>query len=182
MLMPTERGEPRPEVAQLLAEAHAARLVAREAQLAPNTASPGVHELWAYVRREPGAPTSLTIERAIRTDAATGARYRTMLAAIAVAHAPFAIAASRGQITRRRVGACTIEIIEAADAPALLIIHLNGIDRLSMMEIACGDERLRLALPAPAAGTIALSLDPTNSEAAALDRLVRDNASEIFLF
>ena len=68
--MTTKQGEPSPEVAQLLAEAHAARLVAREVQLAPNAASPGVHELWAYVRREPGAPASLAIERAIRTGVA----------------------------------------------------------------------------------------------------------------
>jgi hypothetical protein len=181
MPMTTKQGEPGPEVAQLLAEAHAARLIAREARLAPNTASPGVHELWAYARREPGAPASLGIERAIRTDAATGARYRAMLAAIAVAHAPFAIAASDGQIVRRRVGPCTIEILEAADARSLLVIHLNGIDRLSMMEIARGEERLRLALPAPTAGAIVLSLDPANAEAATLDRLARDAASEIFL-
>ena len=179
--MTTKQGEPGLEVAQLLAEAHAARLVAREAWLAPNTASPGAHELWTYVRREPGAPASLAIERAIRTDAATGARYRAMLGAIAVAHAPFARAASDGQIASRRIGPCTIEILEAEDAPPLLVIHLNGIDRLSMMEIARGEERLRLALPAPTAGAIVLSLDPTNAEAATLDRLARDAASEIFL-
>jgi len=181
--MTTKQGEPGPEVAQLLAEAHAARLLAREAWLAPNAASPGAHELWAYARREPGAPTSLAIERAIRTDAATGARYRVMLAAIAVAHSPFAKAASDGGVVRgtRRVEPCTIEILEAADAPALLVIHLNGIDRLSMIEIARGEERLRLALPAPTAGTIVLSLDPANAEAAMLYRLVRDLASEIFL-
>jgi hypothetical protein len=181
MPMMTTPGEPDPEVAQLLAEAHAARLLAREARLAANAESPGVHELWAYVRREPGAPASLGIERAIRTDAATGARYRRMLAAIAVAHAPFAIAASDGQISRRRVGPCTIEILDAVDAPPLLIIHLNGVDRLSMMEIARGEEVLRLALPAPTAGAIVLSLDPANAEAATLDRLARDAASEIFL-
>jgi len=178
----TMQDEPDPELVQMLAHAHAARLLAREARLAPNTASPGVHELWAYVRREPGAPASLAIERAIRTDAAAGARYRAMLAAIAVAHAPFAIAASDGQIARRRVGPCTIEILDAADAPPMLVIHLNGIDRLSMMEIACGEEGLRLALPAPTAGTIVLSLDPANAEAAILNRLARDAASEIFLF
>jgi len=179
--MTMEQGEPDPEVARLLAEAHAARLVAREARLAPNAASSDVHELWAYVRREPGAPASLRIERAIRTDAATGVRYRAMLAAIAVAHAPFAIAASHGQIAGRRVGPCTIEILDAADAPSLLVIHLNGLDRLSIMEIARGEERLRLALPAPTAGAIVLSLDPANAEAATLDRLARDAASEIFL-
>jgi hypothetical protein len=181
MPMTSRRGEPDPEVVQLLAEAHAARLVAREVQLTPNAASPGVHQLWAYARREPGAPASLTIERAIRTDTATGARYRAMLAAIAVAHAPFAIAASDGQIVRRRVGPCTIEILEAADAPSLLVIHLSGIDRLSIMEIARGEERLRLALPAPTAGAIVLSLDSSSAEAATLDRLARDAASEIFL-
>lgn len=179
--MTTKQGEPGLEVAQLLAEAHAARLLAREAWPAPDTASPGVHQLWAYARREPGAPPLLVIERAIRTDAATGARYRAMLAAIAVAHAPFAIAASDGRIVRRRVGPCTIEILEAADAPPLLVIHLNGIDRPSMMEIAHGEERLRLALPAPTADAIVLSLDPANAEAAVLDRLLRDAASEIFL-
>jgi hypothetical protein len=182
MPMTTKQGEPGAEVTQLLAEVHAARLAALETRLAPNAASPGVHELWAYARREPGAPTSLETERAIRTDAATGARYRTMLGAMAVAHAPFAVAASDGPIALRRVGRCAIEILEAPDAPPLLVIHLNGIDRLSMMEIARGEERLRLALPAPAAGAIVLSLDPANAEAATLDRLVRDAASEIFLF
>jgi hypothetical protein len=179
--MTTKQSEPGSDVVQLLAEAHAARLVAREARSASNAGSPSVHELWAYVRRQPGAPASLAIERAIRTDAATGARYRTMLAAIAVGHAPFAIAAADGPIVRRRVGPCTIEILEAVDTPTLLVIHLNGVDRLSMIEIARGDERLRLPLPAPTAGAIVLSLDPANAEAAALDRLARDAASEIFL-
>jgi hypothetical protein len=182
MPMTTKPGEPRLEVVRLLAEAHAARLVARDAGLAPKTASAGVHELWAHVRRQPGAPVSLAIERAIRTDAATGARYRAMLATIAVAHAPFAIAASDGQIARRRVGPCTIEIIEAAEASALLVIHLNGVRQPSMMEIACGAERLRLALPEPIEDAIVLSLDPDDAQAVVLDRLARDKASEIFLF
>lgn len=178
----TEQGQPLPEAARLLAEAHAARLAAREARMASNTASIGVHELWAHVRREPGSTISLAVERAIRTDAATSRRYRTMLETIAAAHAPFAVAASDGQIVTRRVGPCTIEIIEAAEAPALLVIHLNGIHRLSMMEIALGTERLRLALPSPTEGAIVLSLDPANTEAATVDRLARDKASEIFLF
>lgn len=173
--------EPGPDLAHLLAQAHAARLLARKALLAPEAAAPGAHELWAHVRREPGAPVSLALERAIRGDAQVSARYRAMLASVSVASAPFAVAAADGRVLRRRVGPCTLEILEDAPAPPLLVIHLGGAERPSMMEIARGEERLRVALPAPTAGTIVLSLDPASPEAATLEALARDARCEIFL-
>ena len=168
--------------ARLLAEAHAARLLARAALTGPKSAQISVHDVWAHVRRLPGAPVSLALERAIRSDTVLAARYRMMLASLSVAHAPFAIAASDGAITQRRVGVCAFQIIEHVDAPALLVIRLNGGAVPTMLEITLVDDRLRIALPDPAEGAIILSLDPNHAEAVELQRMVQDPASEIFLF
>jgi hypothetical protein len=172
----------RTEAERLLAEAHAARSLARASRALPKAGGVSMHVLWSHVRRSPGAPVSFAVERAIRTDEAVAARYRLMLSSQSVAHAPFAMAASDGAIAERRVGDCSFQVIEASDTPALLVIRLNGVAPPAMLEITSDQESLRIALPEPSEGAIVLSLDPDNAEAAMLAKLVRDPRSAIFLF
>jgi hypothetical protein len=179
--MTRETEERQSNAGRLLAEAHAARSLALAVRAQPKAVGISTPMLWAHVRRKPGAPVSLAAERAIRSDETVAARYRLMLASLSVAHAPFAMAASDGAIVERRVGACSFEIIDAADAPALLVIRLNGVTPPAMLEVAKGEESLRIALPEPSEGAIVLSLDPANAEALMLARLLRDPRSEIYL-
>lgn len=169
------------EEARLLAELHSARLNLRGSTLSRQKPVVSHHELWAHARRAPDAPVAFNVERAIRQDEETARRYRTLLSAFSVAHAPYAIAASDGAIRARRVGAYEIEIIEAEGAPPLLVIRLNGMPPPGMMEASLGEIRTRLSLPEPFADAITLSLDPDHADAATLERMLRDPACEIFL-
>jgi hypothetical protein len=167
--------------ASLLAELHAARTLVRGSAAVPAAGRISVHALWAHVRRKPGEPVSFAIERALRTDERVSAAYRKMLVSMAVAHAPFAMAASDGAIQQRRVGLCELEIIETAGEAPLLVLKLNGVPTPHLVEISTASETLRLDLPPPAEGAIVLSLDPAHSEAAQLLALLRNPASEITL-
>lgn len=172
------------EVARLLAELHIARGLGRQVA-APREVGAGgiaVAELWAHARRAPGAPVSLAVERALRSDPAAARRYRTMLASAAVAHAPLAIAASTGAVAARRVGEIVITIDEGEEGAAPLVILSNIRGRApGLIEILLVGEALRLALPEPVGEAIMLSADPAIPEMAALLRLLRDPGSEIFL-
>jgi hypothetical protein len=173
----------RPELdASLLAEIHAARLLGRDAAARPIASRINAQALWAHVRRRPGEPVSFAVERAIRSDPRLASAYRTMLVSMAVAHAPFAMAASDGAISQRRVGACELRIIEAENEAPLLVLQLNGVAAPRMIEISAGDESLRLDLSPPSEDAIVLSLDPEHAEAARLLALLRNPAAEITLF
>jgi hypothetical protein len=163
----------------LLAALHAARSLARSAPRAGSQIV-SMHDLWAHVRRKPGEVISFATERAIRSDAELAKRYRTMLASTALAHAPFAMAASDGAIRERRVGPYRLEIIEAQGEMPLLIVHLGEATAPSVMDISTVEIGLRLSLPEPMEGALILSLDPDNKDAAALAHMVRDPASEIY--
>ncbi|GJD94406.1 hypothetical protein [Methylobacterium iners] len=172
--------------ARLLAELHAARHLARGSRRSEAEARPSLSAaaLWAHVRRVPGRPVSLAVERQIRDDPATGRRYRAMLRSQALAHTPLAIAASDGAVVQRRLGSFALEIVPPdAEAMALLLIRgvAEGASAPSLIEAALGAEIVRLELGAPIAGTIVLALDPEVAETALLARLAADPKSEIFL-
>lgn len=164
--------------ARFLAELHAARALA--GAKAPSV-RPSHAALWAHATRAPGGPVDLALERAIRGDPDTARRYRTMLAAQALAHAPLAAAASDGSLLRRRVGAFELEILEGeAGAPPLLI--LRGEPPMPrILEVWLGAETVRLDLGEPVEGAILLALDPAVPEAERLGRLLRDPACAVFL-
>jgi hypothetical protein len=165
--------------AQMLAEIHAARGLTRASAPARAVSHAA---LWAHVTREPGQPVDFSVVRALRTDPETARRYRTMLGAQALAHAPLAAAASDGAITQRRIGAFDLEILPAEDdAPPLLV--LRGVEEQAprIIEAWLGDETVRLDLAAPVEGTILLALDPAVSEAEELGRMLRDPACAVFL-
>ena len=165
--------------ARLLAELHAARALMHAA---PPAARPGAAALWAYATRAPSAPVDFAVVRAIREDPETARRYRTLLTGQALAHAPFAVAASDGAVSSRRVGAFTLEILGATDhAPPLLILRGDEARPPRLIEVILGDETLRVELPSPIEGAILMALDPTVPEAVRLGALLRDPACEVFL-
>jgi hypothetical protein len=161
---------------RLLAEIHAARALMRAPAPAPRI---GHAALWAHATREAGRPVDLTVVRAIRTDPDVARRYRTLLGAQAIAHAPLAAAASDGALLRRRVGPFELEILEGT--PPLLI--LRGVEERPprTIEAWLGDEGVRLDLAPPVEGAIVLALDPAVPEAEALGRMLRDPGSAVFL-
>ncbi len=169
--------------ARLLAEIHAARALMRASEPARDTSRrPGAAELWAHATREPGGPVDLVLVRAIRTDPATARRYRALLAAQAIAHAPLAAAASDGAIASRRVGAFNLEILPAdEDAPPLLVLHGSGARPPRAIEAMLGDETVRLALPPAIDGAVLVALDPGVPEAARLGEMLRDRDCAVFL-
>jgi hypothetical protein len=169
-----------PEAGRLLAEAHAARAAATLGEA--TRAAVSTRALWAHANRNAGAPVDFSVARALRDDPETAARYRTLLSGVAVAHAPFAIAASDGAMTERRVGAYRLSLVPATDgAPPLLVIASDGAPAPSAIEIASGDLRLRLALPEAVEGTQVLALTPEAPEAAGAWEALQDRAAEIFL-
>ncbi|WP_246687773.1 hypothetical protein [Methylorubrum extorquens] len=144
----------------------------------------GVAELWTHVRRVPGQPVSLAIERQIRDDPQTGRRYHAMLRSQALAHTPLAVAASDGTMVQRRLGSFTLEVVPpASEAMALLLIRGagEGAPAPSLIEVALGSESVRLELGEPIAGTIVLALDPDVAETVLLSRLIADPNAEVFL-
>ncbi|MGU3538033.1 hypothetical protein [Methylobacterium sp. A54F] len=168
------------EAARLLAEIHAARALVGAP--APAAARPSAAALWAHAVREAGAPVDLEVARAIRSDPEAARRYRTLLGAQAVAHAPLAIAASDGALAARRVGPFVLEVVPADDdAPPLLVIRGGEGRPTRALEVSLGGEVVRLALPEPVEGAIVIALDPAAPEADRLGQLLRDPASAVFL-
>ncbi|MBB2963103.1 hypothetical protein [Methylobacterium sp. R2-1] len=168
--------------ARLLAELHAARALMRtqHAALRPGQpARPSHAALWAHANREPGGPVDLAVVRAIHSDPEAARRYRTLLGAQALAHAPLAAAASDGALMRRRVGPFELEILEGA--PPLLILR-GPVERMPrLIEAWLGDETVRLDLGTPVDGAILLALDPAVAEADRIGHMLRDPACAVFL-
>lgn len=168
--------------ARLLAELHAARALMR---VPAPVSQPGQIDrprhaaLWAHANREPGSPVDLTVVRAIRSDPETARRYRTLLGAQSLAHAPLAAAASDGALSQRRIGPFELEILEGT--PPLLILRGPDAPMPRRIEAWLGDEAVRLDLGAPVDGAILLALDPAVAEADRLGQMLRDPACAVFL-
>lgn len=169
--------------ARLLAEIHAARALMRASEPARDTSRrPGTAELWAHAARELGGPVDLALVRAIRADPATARRYRALLGAQAIAHAPLAAAASDGAVASRRVGPFTLEILPADDdAPPLLVLRGSAARLPRAIEAMLGDETARLGLPPAIDGAVLVALDPGVPEAARLGAMLRDRACAVYL-
>ncbi len=169
--------------ARLLAEIHAARALMRASEPARDTSRcPGAAELWAHATRAADGPVDLALVRAIRTDPTTARRYRALLGAQAIAHAPLAAAASEGAVASRRVGPFTLEILPAdEDAPPLLVLRGSGARPPRAIEAMLGDETVRLALPPAIDGTILVALDPACRRRRRLGAMLRDRTCAVFL-
>ena len=172
------------ETPELLAELHGARVLARSARCgsaargATGAARVSDAALWRHARRRPGDAISLAVQRAL-ADVETGRRYRTMLAALAVAHSPVALAAADGTV-RRRVGRMVLELLQ--DGPPLLVIHLDGVDPPpTLLELVGADHSVRLGLPPATDGALVLSLEGDLDVPARARAMLRDPATELFL-
>jgi hypothetical protein len=176
---------PPDDLARLLAEVHSARLLCQTQGSQPAATSARsipARLIWAHARRLPGTPISIEIERAIRQDSDIAQRYRAMMATIALAHAPMAIAASSGAISERRVGGFSVAILEdgQGSVPLLLVRIIENQTAPRLLELRGQDDTVRIGLQEPVENTILLSLDPANPEAAAIERLIRDPTTEIY--
>lgn len=154
----------------LMAAIHIARQLS-QAQGTERMQAPAAAELWAEVRRAGSAPVSLAVARALREDEAAAARYRKMLAAVAVAHSPVALAASDGEVTRR-IGETVLRLLLATGDGAPLLL-LEGHQAATALEMVGEDgQTLRLDLPQPDQDTVILALGPDLPETqVALDLL-----------
>jgi hypothetical protein len=176
---PPETPDEDTEMDILLAEVHIARQLLR----APAPAAVQwvtAADLWAEVRRRPGQPASLAVARALRSDAATTARYRQMLSAFAVAWSPVALAASDGEVDRR-IGSARLRLLPVTNGDVPLLVLEGAPDATSLEMVGQGREILRLALPEPDAGTVILSLGPDFPQAGAALALLRDPGTAIYL-
>jgi hypothetical protein len=172
--------------AEFLASWHGARHLQRQiaagvTRVEAAASSTSVHDLWRHAHRQPGAPVSLAVERAIRSDAAAAARYRTILSGSALAYEPLARAASDGKMTSRRVGPYTFEIVGGGDESILLIRLEDGARSPGAIELRNGEASLRVALDEPVNSAIFLSLDPAHAEGRQLAALIGDPMTEIFV-
>ena len=162
----------------LLAELHVARALA----LRPATryaAGVTAADLWAELNRAPGAPISLAVTRALRADPRIATRYRRMLEALALAHAPVALAASDG-VALRRIGAATLRLLPKADgAPPLLVIENTNAGALELVGI--DGSVLRLALPPADEGTVILALGVDFPDAATVLSLIEAPDTALYL-
>ena len=176
---------PLEDLDRLLAELHAARLLAEHAvadqkEVARPRLSPA--ELWAFVRRLPADPVSLDLIRALRDDLAMGRRYRAMLEAVALAYSPVALAASDGAV-RRRVGEAVLELLPAAagDVPLLVLTGQPAEAAQALELVGPSSAPLRLDLPTTDGSPVLLALGSDVPEAPEALRLLRDPATAIFL-
>jgi hypothetical protein len=162
----------------LLAELHAARALA----LRPATRSAvgvTVADLWAELNRGLGAPVSLAVTRALRADPRIATRYRRMLEALALAHAPVALAASDG-VALRRIGAATLRLLPKADgSPPLLVIENTNAGALELVGI--DGSVLRLALSPADEGTVILALGADFPDAATALALIEAPDTALYL-
>jgi hypothetical protein len=163
---------------RLLAELQTARsMAARPAVRQAATVS--ASDLWAELTRAPGAPVSLSLARALRSDPVTVTRYRRMLSGLALAHAPVALAASDGTALRR-IGEAKLRLLPAADrTPPLLVIENTTAGALEL--VGTDGETIRLALPTPDEGTVILALGSDFPDAATVLALIEAPDTALYL-
>lgn len=148
-------------------------------------AVPSMRALVAYARRDRGAPADFAIEQAVRTDAAVARRYRNLIAGIASAFSPAALAAASEPVPGRVIGRWRLRVSHPAGlAPVLVLEQVVAPAPAPTAIEAVGPAGgpIRLELPAPVRGSIQLPLDGDFAELAAFHRLIADPETAIALF
>jgi hypothetical protein len=171
----------------LLAEGHAARMLAlslanRFSEPRAPSETPSIVELAKYARRRAAQVSDLSVERYLRRDPDGAARYRRVLAGLAIAHSRVAMAASSPGV-ERRIGDYRLAVIDddGDEAPLMILGGSSEAAWPTLIEAHRGQESIRVSLPAPIDDKIVIVLDPGIVETDTLARLLRDSRSELFL-
>jgi hypothetical protein len=156
--------------------------VEESAQESPLPSLP-MRALLAYVRRDHSAPADFAIERAIRTDPAVARRYRNLLAGMALAFSPVALAAATEPVPSRVLGQWRLRVSEPEGlSPVLVLEPLAPSPAPTAIEaVGPSGGPIRLMLPEPVNQAIQLPLDGEFAELAAFRRLIADPATSIAL-
>ena len=147
-------------------------------------ASLSMRALLAYAHRDHGAPADFSIEQAIRTDPAVARRYRNLLAGMARAHSPVALAAATDAVSSRVLGPWRLRVSAPDGLSPVLVLEQQAPGQAPTAIEAVGPAGgpVRLMLPEPVNQAIQLPLDADITELADFHRLIADPATEIFLF
>jgi hypothetical protein len=147
------------------------------------TASLSMRALLAYARRDHRAPAIFAIEQAIRTDPATAHRYRNLLAGMAIAFSPVALAAATDPVPSRVLGQWRLRVSQPQGlSPVLVLENLASAPAPTAIEaVGPAVGPIRLPLPEPVRGSIQLPLDGHFAELAAFHRLITDPQTSIAL-
>jgi hypothetical protein len=152
------------------------------ANAAQEPASRSMRALLAYARRDHQAPADFSIEQAIRNDPVVARRYRNLLAGMARAYSPVALAAATDPVPGRVLGEWRLEVAEQDGlSPVLVLEQRAPASPPTAIEAVGATGAIRLLLPAPVNQTIQLPLDGDVAELAAFHRLIADPATSIFL-
>ncbi len=183
-------GRSNPLVCRLAEDALAADLFhatvegAGSAERDPAAASLSVRALLAYARRDHRAPANFAIEQAIRTDPAVARRYRNLLAGMAFAFSPVALAAATEPVPSRVLGQWRLRVSAPAGlSPVLVLEQLAPAAPAptAIEAVGAAGGAIRLALPDPVNRSIQLPLDGEFAELAAFHRLIADPETSIAL-
>jgi hypothetical protein len=141
--------------------------------------------LLAHVWRDHDAQAEFTIEQAVRTDPTTTRRYCNLLAGVAQAFSPVAIAAAPEMVPERTIGEWRLRVSAPPGQLPVLVLTQQGRAPAPTAIEAVGAGRdggtVRLMLPQPVNQAIQLTLYEEVAELAAFHRLIADAATQIFL-
>jgi hypothetical protein len=154
----------------------------------PAAEAVSIRALLAYVWRDPGAPSDLAIERALRDDATTAQRYRNLLRGMAQAFSERAIAAASDEVPSRMIGKWKLRVsAPRGQLPVLVLTHqesaLTHQDPAPAAIEAVGVAKgpIRLPLPEPVNQSIQLPLNDEFPELKAFRHLLAETDTQIFL-
>jgi hypothetical protein len=152
---------------------------ARETTVRP----PSGRALLAYARRPHGAPADFAIEQAIRTSPAVSRRYRNLLAVLAQASSPLALAASTDDVPSRTVGSWRLRVSAPPGLPPVLVLEQQdpAPAPVAIEAVGADGESVRLRLPEPINQAIQVPLDHDVSNLARFHSLIANPDTEIFL-
>jgi hypothetical protein len=153
------------------------------AGVAPSLPSPSMRALLAYARRDRRAAADFAIAQAIRRDPVVARRYRNLLAGIAHAFSPAALAAASDPVPDRVLGPWLLRVSQPQGLAPVLVLQARTPAPAPVAIEAVGPAGgpVRLELPAPVRGSIQLPLDGGFAELEAFHRLIADPETAIAL-
>ena len=140
-------------------------------------------ELWAYSNREPGAAADFRIEKAIRSDPGSMARYGKLLAMKTRGMSVMAAAAYDNSAAHRRLGDFTLDVVEEEGGPPALVIErlVDGPPAPTMIEAVSIEGVVRVALPQEVDRHIVLDLPSEDHERDLLRLMLANPMAGIYL-